>query len=180
MSKMLSSIANEIDMNQVINDIDEKKELSERIDSIDNKKTYRNYYVSASPDNHRETRHIHSILKRKNRIYSTHFPFQRDLKENIVQESKPIIEKSNTNLTIIILWSSFYQENPRCIDELRSFIQINKNYPTVSVIFLLLTPDCEIPKELSQDWLCLPGFDRVSRELAIFKIVEEEKLMNEK
>ncbi|KPA09157.1 hypothetical protein MHK_010632 [Candidatus Magnetomorum sp. HK-1] len=179
MSEILSKMADEIDIHQVIDALEEDNGFFNESESEN--KPNRVYYISSSPDNHREAAHIHSILKRKNRTYKTHYPFQRNLDMNLSQGQNFIIDNNTCKqLTVIFLWSSLYEENEQCLDELDNFNKINQEcLIDIKIVFLLLNPNIDIPEELSQGCLCLPGFDRVSRELAIFKLVEEENLMNE-
>jgi len=160
LSDIVSQIVGEIDIHQAIDAIDlpENNTLS---NLSAQKKTSHVYYVSASPDAYREKKHIHSILKRKDKV--------------VVSEVRPeIIE--DKYLTVICLWDFSYKNDSQCCSQLFDLIHMSKE-ETIRIIVILLNPNIETSDYIPKDLLCLPGFDRVSRELAIFKVVQEEQLL---
>jgi len=155
---MVLRIADEMNMLSAIDDMDTSQNhlindnnFNNEISSI--------YYVSATLDAHREKAHIHRILERKDLSFV----------------KQPVTDISmNKRLTVICLWDDLYHSDINCHAEFEYFVKMSKQYPDQSrIVIILLRPDMDVSGQISKDFICLPGYDRVSRELAIFKIVQE-------
>ncbi|MBF0449857.1 MAG: hypothetical protein HQK75_04080 [Candidatus Magnetomorum sp.] len=175
MSEMLSRVAHEVDILQAIDAIDDTK-YDKKTPVSQETALFHTYYVSASPDNHREVTHVHEILARKNRKFARELPAQNNLqKTSFSQHHSDTTHLSCEPLTVIVLWGDFYQNDSKCLHELQHIINLyQKTSDQIRIVFLLLNPNLEIPDHIPEKYICTPGFDRVSRELAIFKLVEEE------
>jgi len=169
-TELLTRVAGEVDMLRAIDEIEDQNNITCKTKSdtqISSSKQI--YYVSASSDNHREKKHIHEILERKTRSYISDFSFLDD--HMFLSEEK---------ITIIILWSHSYLDDIQCNQHFQNLIQLSHNHsPSLRIVFLQLNPNDQLTGDVPEEYLLLPGFDRVSRELAIFKIVEEEHFISD-
>jgi hypothetical protein len=156
---MVSQIADEINMQRVIDAIEEQQDDTERF-RMSEKKSSHVYYVSATSDVPNEKVHIHKILERKNRSFATNIRYDKS-------DASP--------MTVICLWNHSYKDHLGYRAELNDIIEISKQDSNqFRIVIILLCPDIELPDNIPVGTLCLPGFDRVSRELIICKIVQEE------
>ena len=158
LSDTVSLIADEINMHRAI-DAMELQQDTEITNYIENKIKHV-YYISAASDVFKEKAHIQRILERKNRSVET------SILSGISAE-RP--------MTVIFLWDHSYKDQPRCYSEFNKIIEKSRHYLShLRVVIILLDPDIVLPDNIPAATICLPGFDRVSRELTIFKIVQEE------
>jgi len=157
---MVSLIADEIDIHRTIDDMDAPSKNIKTI-NVSEKNVSHVYYVSATSDAQKEKEHIHKILERKNRSFVTNLEFD-------IPEDRPI--------TMICLWDNDYKDDPRCLSDFHNIVQLSQQYSSQRrLVIILLRPDNHISDQVPKGTVCLPGFDRVSRELTIFKIVQEEQ-----
>jgi hypothetical protein len=156
---MVSRIADEINMHHAIDAIDISKSSIQKEEFFEEKVRHV-YYVSATPDAQREKEHLHKILERKNRSFLT--------------QLDPDIS-NNRCMTVICLWDHLYKEDQKCHVEFNNLFTMSQKHPDqLRIVAVLLQSDIEISDQFPKSVLCLPGFDRVSRELAILKIVQDE------
>jgi hypothetical protein len=175
-SEILSRVADEVDMFQAIDAMDESQTQQTSKMSQSPSMQSHVYYISASPDNHIEKKHIFDILERKSRSCISEFPLDDD---GYTQNTSMI--SSNQPITVIILWSHSYNEDDQCKHNFQNLTRLYQQFfPTIRIVFLQLNPNDQMTDNVPEGCLLLPGFDRVSRELAIFKIVEEEHLSTDK
>jgi hypothetical protein len=159
LSDMVYQIADEMNIHHAIDAMDVPHGNIEN-EHVPEKGPSHQYYASASLDAHREKAHIHTILERKNRSCLTHI-------DPGLSEECPI--------TMICLWDHLYQDDPKCLAEFNEYVKLSQQYSIqLRIVIILLHPDLDLTNQIPENTLCLPGFDRVSRELAIFKIVQEE------
>jgi hypothetical protein len=152
----VSQLADEMNIHRAIDAIDGSKSNQDN-ETISEKEDAHIYYVSASSDAQREKAHIHKILQAKNRSYLKRFvPDKR-------------------RMTVICLWDDLYNDAPGCHAEFNDIVKKSKQHHIqLRIVIILLRPNIEISRQIPEGFICLPGFDRVSRELTIFKIVQEE------
>jgi len=154
---MVSRIIDEMNMHHAIDAIDVSQNSIEHEQLVD-QEVHHKYYVSATSNAQREKVHIHKILERKNRSFVT--------------QIDPEICNKNC-MTVICLWDHLYYEKNGCHAEFNDLITLSQKYPNqLRIVIVLLQP--EISDQIPKHVLCLPGFDRVSRELTILKIVQDE------
>jgi hypothetical protein len=159
LSDMVSFIADEIDIHRAIDDIDVATDNITKENVPENDVSHV-YYVSATSDAQKEKEHIHKILERKNRSFVTNFEF--DIPDDFT-------------ITMICLWDNYYKDDPECLAEFNHFVKLSQQHSSQKrIVIILLRPDNHISDNVPEGIVCLPGFDRVSRELSIFKIVQEE------
>jgi hypothetical protein len=159
LSDMVFHIADEMNIHRTIEDMD-MAHASKVKTNVSEKKVGHIYYVSATSEARREKAHIHTILERKNRSCVTH------IAPNIFDECR---------VTVICLCDHLYQDDSVCHEEFNKFVKISQMHSTqLRLVIILLRSDLNMTDQIPENALCLPGIDRVSRELAIFKIVQEE------
>jgi hypothetical protein len=159
LSDKVYQIADEMNMHRAIDAID-ALHGNIKNESVLEKGRYHVYYTSATLDAHRQKAHIHTILERKNRSCVRH------IDPRLFDECP---------MTVICLWDHLYQDDPKCLAEFNEFIKLSQQHSIqLRIVIILLSHDLDNTDQIPEKILCLPGFDRVSRELAIFKIVQEE------
>jgi len=160
LSDMVSRIADEMNIHRAIDAIDSPQSNIENEKGFENKISHV-YYVSATSDAQKEKAHIHKILQRKNR--------------SLIKHIVPDIS-NNRYITVICLWDDLYKDDHECQNEFDDVVKMSQRHSNqLRNVIILLRPDIELPDHIPAGTLCLPGFDRVSRELTIFKVVQEEQ-----
>jgi len=156
LSDIASQIADEMNIQQAIDAIDPQ----EPSDCSGKSQILRHiYFISGSSDAHREIKHIHEILERKNRSC-------------FCDINQLPMDDSFNELTCICLLDSLYQAQQ--IKDLNKRLQTTPQFKKLRMVLILLYPHISPSDDLPEKTICLPGFDRISRELAIFKLVQEE------
>ena len=126
------------------------------------------YYLSYLQENLFEVNHIKETLLRKQRIVL----MDKTKKTGDFELNKKLIEQADTFLS---LWNKKYIDDTLCKQELDYAILSQKNNcKPLKIIGICL--DEEMEYRDVDFTLCLSGIDRVARELAMFRLIQEETI----